>query len=275
LKDWGDAALKFGPAVTETLTSYVDKVLSPLKSDDGKTWSLQKTRRACAPYHYARGEMNRELAAICLEHNVEQSDFDLALEFIKSAKPKKKNIPSITIKGEDFGMKGAIFRRLPANDIRGLFLGNYTDCCQHISGAGAASARHGYESANSGFYVIENAKKQIVGQSWAWLGTDGELCFDSLERLGQNVTDDQWIKLLDKVSERLEKRPATKIRAVTVGLGGETPAALGDKYKRAAVRAYMKDHCSYTDANSQYLIWERKKTSPSKKKKATHVRRTR
>lgn len=136
-------------------------------------------------------------------------------------------MPEITIDGQRFDMQGVTFRRLESNDARGLFLGDLTDCCQSIGGIGEDCALHGFTSENGGFYVIETDKGEIIGQSWAWRGKKGELCFDSLETLGSRINNTQWHKLLRvRQHPELTTRKDHNVTALHIGMGGGTPASL-------------------------------------------------
>jgi hypothetical protein len=75
-------------------------------------------------------------------------------------------------------------RFLPREDVRGVFLGYHTNCCQHPNGTGSGAAWAGQEESECGFFVVENADGRIVAQSFAWISADGGLCFDSLESKG-------------------------------------------------------------------------------------------
>jgi hypothetical protein len=154
-------------------------------------------------------------------------------------------------------MEGAKFYRLPIGDVRGLFLGQMTDCCQSIGGVGSACAAHGYISEQGGFFVLENAKGKIVGQTWAWRGKGGEMCFDSLETLGDHVKDGQWEKLLAEVGKELAARKDHDVTALHIGMGGKTPDSLQRAF-RSATLATPRDHTSYRDStNVQIRVWKR------------------
>jgi hypothetical protein len=81
---------------------------------------------------------------------------------------------------------GYVGRMLPRNDPRGLFLGMLTNCCQYPSSGASSAAWHGQESEDGGFFVVEDAKGNVVVQSWTWLSRKLRVCaFDSLESLGR------------------------------------------------------------------------------------------
>lgn len=264
VQSWGDAIIKCGPSMAR-LVQHAHYLEKPMKNAGGTAWSMICTRDAVAPHAYHHGMENPELARICLEHDMNQDSFDKALAVIKEAPPAQKNLPDLAIQGEKFGMKGARLYRLPANDVRGLYLGQYTDCCQYVGENGEACAIFGYKSPESGFYVIENARGQIIAQSWAWRGADGALCFDSLETLGHNVPPEKWPEILKAIADHLDEDPArgaTPVTRFVVGAGGDTPAnTLSAIFKKAAKPSSLPEYDGYSDAKQQFLIWRRAKTS--------------
>ena len=75
-------------------------------------------------------------------------------------------------------------RFLPREDPRGIFLGQYTACCQHPDNAAYSSAIDGTMSPNACFFVVENHLGRIVGQAYVWQDLNGNVCFDSFETGG-------------------------------------------------------------------------------------------
>jgi hypothetical protein len=73
---------------------------------------------------------------------------------------------------------------LPREDPRGIFLGQYTSCCQHPDNAAYSCAIDGTMSPNACFFVVENNLGKIVGQSYVWQDLNGNVCFDSFETGG-------------------------------------------------------------------------------------------
>ncbi len=263
LADWGDAVLKCGPSMAR-LVKFADKLPVPVsvKIDGGKTWSMQKTREAVAEFAYEKAAKNPALALLCLEHAVEERDFNRALELSKKA-PKIKNVPDIVIDGAEFDMPGAVFHRLAPDDIRGLFLGELTDCCQSIGGVGQQCATHGFTSKDGGFYVVEKKDDhRIVGQSWGWRGTKKELVLDSDETLGKSMTAAQWLKLTLAFKEALEKKPGD-VTALHLGKGGGTPKSLLAAFKDAVNPAKLRNYTGYRDSKEQVVVWRRPAVHPA------------
>lgn len=260
IKDWGDAVLKCGPSMAR-LVKFSRFVTSPEHSSDGKTWSTQNTRAECAKYLYKRAMHYPDLAELCYNYDVKQQHFDTALSLVgKLPKQKQKRMPDITIDGEKFGLPGGVFRRLPENDVRGLFLGEITACCQSIGKMGEACTKHGYLSENGGFYVVESGKGDIIGQSWAWRGKKGELCFDSLETLGDRVSAEQWTTLMQETAQELTARTDHDVTALHIGAGGRTPVKSLKKVFKDTTKAKPKDfgYFRHRDSRlSQIRVWRR------------------
>jgi len=93
---------------------------------------------------------------------------------LRTPMPKWSRI--LLIKGES-GFTG---RFLPRNDPRGLFIGNYTDCCQKIGGAGEVVAIHSQTSPNAAIFVIEY-QDNIIAQSWVFNDENDNVIFDNIE----------------------------------------------------------------------------------------------
>jgi hypothetical protein len=61
---------------------------------------------------------------------------------------------------------GLTGRFLPRSDVRGLYLGQYSNSCQHPWNMGAECAYHGQSSPHGAFFVVEDKEGNIVAQSW-------------------------------------------------------------------------------------------------------------
>lgn len=265
LSAWGDAVLRHGPKMAKYV-KFSDRLIEPMKDGSGG-WSYTKTKDEVAQYAFKRGPENAELAKHCLEFAWDDHQFETALKQIEKfqkkfsqgdlPKPANDNIkggaiPDITIKGEDFDKDGYTFRKLADGDYRGLLLGEFTDCCQHIGSNAQSCAIHGYLSPFGGFYVVENDKtKEIVGQTWAWRGEEGELVFDSWESLKGHFNGAQCEKLCKIFAEQVGSVAQEKnITAFNVGTGGETPKMKVEQAEKPARPKDYKGH--YYDSDRQY-----------------------
>jgi ankyrin repeat protein len=278
-KSWADAVMAQGPKIAKLVKFAArrlpgDAAFLPVRASDGKV-SLALTLKEAAKFAYKRGAENPELAALCMALAEGEEAFELGLRTVRET-PRNlvKDIPDIEIDGAEFGMPGARWRRLAPHDLRGLVLGEYTDCCQHLGGAGRQCALHGYQSSDGGFYVLETGKGEIIGQSWAWRGTRRELVLDSLETLGDRVSVAAWRKLVKAFAARLAEDPGN-IGALHIGKGGGTPKAM--RLAAASVSARPRDYIGYSDSGEQYRVaaFRRKLERPARGKPRKQGRSTR
>ena len=236
---WADSFLKYGPKM-ERLFKYADQIPAPVKDENGG-WSYELTAKAVAEKVYKYGYACPELAALCYELEYGDEEYEKALKQVekydrrvarakfgygRSLEPNSQ-IPDIQIDGELFDKPGYVFKKLTPGDPRGLLLGEFTNCCQHLNGVGKRCTKHGFTSPYGGFYVVEKEKTgDIVGQSWAWRGMRGELVLDSFERLNGHFTSESVAKLCQTVASMMPyveglKKPVTSVR---VGRSGNTPS---------------------------------------------------
>jgi hypothetical protein len=256
---WADACLRFGPKMTR-LVKFAGGMPEPLKDDRGQ-WSYSLTRAEIARSAYPRAAENPELSVLCFTHDWDNDDFQRALKHIAAyaekygaadaVKPGGR-IPDIAIDGAAFGKSAHRFYKLPDGDPRGLLLGEFTNCCQHLAGAGSDCAKHGFRSKQSGFYVVADKKTdEIIAQSWAWRGTKDELVLDSLESLPGHMTTPQWRSLCDQFAAAARADKTAAVIAVHIGTGGATPNDMG--YARATP-AVPRGYDGYRDSKKQYVV---------------------
>jgi hypothetical protein len=168
-------------------------------------------------------------------------------------KKAQGRIPAIKIDGAAFGKPEYHLYKIPDGDMRGLLLGEFTNCCQHLANQGADCAKHGFLSEEGGFYVIAHKKTdQIIGQSWAWRGEKDELVFDSLESLSGHFNAQNWEKITSKFAEQIKQDNTAQISALHIGKGGATPKL---NFNKAAALAKPIDYNGYRDSeNTQYSV---------------------
>lgn len=256
---WGDAVIKHGPKMAE-MVHFANRMPQPEKSSDGKTWSYQKTFERASEFVYAHSDKAPELAKLCHGLKMSEGSFDNARKVVdkfnelsqKKNKKPNQHIPQIGIEGEAFGKEGYKFMRLETGDLRGLFLGAMTGCCQWIGGIGSDCAEHGFKSPNGGFYVIANSNNQIISQAWAWRGRKGEVVLDSIETLGSHVDKKEWQNICNQMARDFADNHKD-VTALHIGTGGQTPN-LGYAETKAAKPV---DKLGYSDADKQVVVWKR------------------
>lgn len=258
LKAWGDALLQCGPKMGH-LVKFSYLLPTPEKDASGRFWSYDRTIKSLSAHTDFIQKFSPDLTEIGLRAFWDQEDFEIAEETItayhalytdQGGQKSVNAIPAITIPGHHFGKDGCTFRRLPDGDVRGLALGAFTACCQHVGGEGRACAIDGFLSSTSGFYVITNDKTdQIVAQSWAWRGKDNELVLDSLEYLPSHMDSTQWTTLCNLFAQKAKD---AGVDTIHLGKGGNTPRHLS--FKTATSPATPRDYSGYRDSEAQYVI---------------------
>ncbi len=190
----------------------------------------------------------KDVAEIAAELKLSQREFeDYQNFFLKTPEKKSTMLPNVVVEKGEYK-----FRKLDDHDKIGPFLGLLTDCCQHLHNAGDTCAKAGWRDPESGFYVVEKDGK-IVAQSWAWRGKKGELCFDSIEGLG-NVNVNIIAELYKEAARQLVgKMGITRVTVgdTSYGLTEDVKQILGGVNRESAV---MIKKVSYTDADDQWLL---------------------
>lgn len=202
-----------------------------------------------------------ELAELCVNSNLTGRAFETYLAFWQKVKVKTAEfLPQVRITGEELGLDaGWEFSKLAPSDYRGPLLGQLTGCCQHLSGAGSASAIHGVESPYSGFYVVTHNGK-VVAQSWAWRNKTGGLVLDSVESVLRAPSDLQQVFALYKEASARIPKASLGVFGVYIGAtnSGVTDqvarALLGDKVPPAVVATVPFDSADYFDGLTHVLV---------------------
>jgi hypothetical protein len=110
-------------------------------------------------------------------------------------------------------------RFLPRSDTRGMFLGQYTSCCQHPEGEAYTSAFDGQISPQACFFVVEDKTGKIHMQSYVWEDSFGNVCFDSFETGSNDFfhSENRKTLLKEMIHELVSKMGERKVT------GGEGP----------------------------------------------------
>lgn len=233
--------------------------------------------------YYGVEDGNEMLADLVGRYSYTQSQFeDIQIIYDKAKKLKD----SYVIRADKaFEGKNAInFRVLEKDDPLGFVLGDITNCCQHIGGAGASCVDDGYTNKNAGFLVFEETvkdkdgneldEKRVLGQAYVWYDPEtATVCYDNIE-IPTKVLDElrrgdkhDWdlsaSKFLDAVERSAENimmtmnAHGTKVTRVTTGEGyNDLKSELERRYykEKRPIAAHRKYH-GYTDASqAQYVI---------------------
>ena len=60
-------------------------------------------------------------------------------------------------------------------------LGDLTNCCQCLGGAGETAMMHGFLNPDAGFWIIEDKDGKVRAQAEIWIANEGTLVFDNIE----------------------------------------------------------------------------------------------
>lgn len=144
---------------------------------------------------------------------------------------------------------------LPKDDPRGLFLGEYTNCCQHPRGAGSSSAWHGVESPDGGFLVLFD-DRGIVAQSWVWVDPSRDrLCLDNIEVKGGHG---RLAGVLDLYLEVCRQWGEAGITQVNLGMGYVEDVETFSTFPKAQGDDLLTPpEGVYTDAGVQRVLWKK------------------
>lgn len=195
------------------------------------------------------GVKSYELARECAKWSINQDDFEDIQCVWLSRQLDRESIPYVEATSENGEFR---IYKLSRDDVRGLFLGHYTDCCQHPTGAGSSCAQHGAESPDGGFFVVERHGK-IIAMSWAWTAVVKErkiLVFDNVEVLGSNYLD-EIEQMYRSISSKLIGRLC--VSEVRVGISSYDDLSAGERFQHCEYPVTTPDGC-YTDARKQALI---------------------
>lgn len=223
----------------------IDQLLEECEGDIKSLFSKINTTAAKSQYDGA-SEKTSALATICSKYNISQEIFDrIAREIL----PQTKDYDELPDVKFDIEFKGQIyhFSKLPAGDLRGLFLGHETGCCQSIGGDSERSVQNAFTRTDAGFYVLTDLNGKIKAQSLAWKGlnTEGKtvLVLDSFEH-NKDVAS-IYIPLMQMLLKSLDGQE------LYVGVGGQTPNTQSNIFDN--IKSPEGFH-RYNDSQLVYLI---------------------
>ena len=177
------------------------------------------------------------------------------------------------------------FRVLEKDDPLGFILGDLTNCCQHIGGAGEECVDDGYTNKNAGFLVFEENIKdeqgnptgetRVLGQAYVWYDPETKtVCYDNIEiptkilgelkKNAENVDGLRVEEFLHAVVESADaimanmNRRGIEVERVTTGKGyndlaDEIEKSFGAPQTKNLAR--HRDYDGYSDAaQAQYVL---------------------
>ena len=215
---------------------------------------------------------NELLAEIVGKYGYDEEQFEHIQEVYNEAKTIKDKYVISADRAK--GKNGITFRILEKDDPMGFVLGDITNCCQHIGGAGEECVDDGYTNPNAGFLVFEESELdedgkptgeiRILGQAYVWYDPQtNTVCYDNIE-IPTKVLDE--LRRGNRHGERLSSnaimlamnRKGIKVDRVTTGQGyNDLRDELEDRFGSPETnpKAQHRGYSGYSDARSaQYVI---------------------
>ena len=254
----------------QILKTYPNRVVNGNTQRD--LLSPQFVAEHCSSIEYDHVEDdNRELAQLVGHYGYTQQQFEQIQKIYDEAKKLKDSY--VISADRAVAENGVSFRVLKKDDPLGFVIGNITNCCQHIDGAGAACVRDGYTNPNAGFLVFEETENQrILGQAYIWYDPETQtVCYDNIEipnkilqelrrgekdqgKLSINTLMKTVVNSADEIMTTMNQN-GVKVKRVTVGKGyNDLRRELDQQFQLTEERAIHRNYSGYTDAREQYLI---------------------
>lgn len=225
---------------------------------------------------------NERLADIIGKYGYSQKQFEHIQEIYDTAKKLKE---SYIIRADKSKEDDLIqFRILEKDDPLGFVLGDITNCCQVLGGAGESCVDDGYTNPNAGFLVFEEnildedgvpaGDTRILGQAYIWYDPKTKtVCYDNIEiptkvlhelRSGDKtdgkISSKALIDAVERSAESIMRemnKDGVKVERVTTGEGyNDLKRELSQKFvKENNPIAEHRKYIGYSDARkAQYII---------------------
>ena len=224
---------------------------------------------------------NETLATIVGRYGYSQEQFNHIQEVYEKAKSIKDSYVICADKAS--GKEGITFRVLEKDDPLGFVLGDITNCCQHIGGAGEECVDDGYVNPNAGFLVFEEnfldengvLKTRILAQAYVWYDPETKtVCYDNIEiptkilkelksgeknerKLSTSAFINAIVESATSIINTMNKN-GVEVQRVTTGVGyNDLSEELEKIFGAPEINpiAMHRDYAGYSDAkNGQFLI---------------------
>lgn len=214
-------------------------------------------------------EGNEQFAVLLGRYGYSQESFDKLQQWYDDAKKIKEEDMKLFIK-EDEEISGITYKLLKKDDPISAVLGDITNCCQIVNGAGEDCVKYGMRECNSGFITF-NYKDKVIGQAWVWYDENSKtVCLDNIEvphkyldKINSNrEIQNSFISCLLRVEENFKKEMNLKgfqVDKVTIGKGyNDLLNVLKKSFVTMDKSSKLKGYSGYSDATYQYVITNQK-----------------
>lgn len=176
-------------------------------------------------YNYKKGTSEEKLANLCGIYGYSVEGFEKLKSWVyEGEKVRTEGRENLFCEPDYVTRKDVVtYEFLEKGDPVGAVLGNITNCCQKLDGAGESCCKHGLTDPNGGFIVFKLNDK-IVGQSWVWFdGKSKKVCLDNVEVPNtheKTVLNDEikFNECLKRVKQGFTAGMNEKISYVTMGM---------------------------------------------------------
>lgn len=210
-------------------------------------------------------EWAKKLASMAGKYGYSQWQFTQMAEILKKAQTIEN--PTITAV-PDVSNNPITYKILRKTDEQGFFIGDDTNCCQHIGGAGASCVIDGYTNKDAGFLVFKQpilddygkvVDERLLAQSYVWYDPKTKtVCLDNIE-------------VATKVLEELRSGTKHKKPISTIGLlqavDNAAKAIMRSMNKNGVEVNYVTVGTGFNDINKELL---KAYGTPQKKNLAKH-----
>lgn len=209
-------------------------------------------------YNYKKGTSEEKLANLCGMYGYSVEGFEKLKSWVhEGEKIKAEGIENLFCKPDYVTSKDVVtYEFLEKGDPVGAVLGNITNCCQKLDGAGESCCKHGLTNPNGGFIVFKLNDK-IVGQSWVWFNENGQkVCLDNVEVphahekivLNDEVRFNDCLKRVRQGFVDGMKERNRKVIYVTMGVGFNDVISVAEKeFKTTKVVCALAQPAVQTD----------------------------
>lgn len=225
---------------------------------------------------------NESLAEIIGRYGYSQEQFEQIQEIYNKAKKIKDKYVICADRANEEDC--ITYRVLAKDDPLGFVLGDITNCCQHIGGAGESCVDDGYTNKDAGFLVFEEnikdakgkptGEKRILGQAYVWYDPlTKTVCYDNIEiptkvlkelskgeKQGSELSSSKLLKAVEDSAEKIitamAKRGVQVDRVTTGKSYNDLGKVLSENFTLEYDPKYAhRSYDGYTDARSgQYII---------------------
>lgn len=154
---------------------------------------------------------------------------------------------------------GLTIRKLSAHDKMGPLIGRLSGCCQHLHGAARDCAIKTYTDPTMGVYVVEDSRKQLVAQTFAYRTLCDSIVIDSVE--SRSIYEDKAsdvAALIKMAFDEVVKSNKLCVRQVVIGNTNYGMTQDVAKHIKGSLKSNLQEirKLNYKDSNNWKVVAE-------------------